>query len=404
LLWTDRERGELHLFWGCPRLDGGFPFQWTTSSDSGVTWSEIRFPRFVGEIGPHSRQPINTALRDRHGTLYVASDGSGGSSVLWATRDDGATWFDTGGRSAGRHTTYALLGDGETILGMGGKNTDIEGFMPKAVSKDGGRTWQVSRTPFPALGTNQRPSLLRLASGRLFFAGDYQHFRGQKPEGVEGNGSYVALSEDDGETWRIRTIPGAQPHEDPRWHGGHPTLGYSAARQAPNGVIHLITTMNRPCLHFALNEAWILAGDAKEPPSPEAPAATRIAEVKRFVEKFADGSPRIEFSGGVADDGRFLLHGRETWYRPNGRKMREASYELGRKIGTETGWSEDGKKAWEWRSEPDGTRVWTRWWPNGKKKAESTWRDFRCDGSAILWDSKGRKVRHAEFAEGERVR
>ena len=40
--------------------------------------------------------------------MYVASDAAGASSVLWASRDDGKTWYDTGGRSAGRHTTYAL--------------------------------------------------------------------------------------------------------------------------------------------------------------------------------------------------------------------------------------------------------------------------------------------------------
>jgi len=121
-------------------------------------------------VGPHSKQPINTAFRDKDGVMYVANDAAGGTSVLWASHDNGKTWYDTQGRSAGRHTTYVLLKDG-SILGMGGKNTDIDGFMPKAISRDGGKTWKKDKTQFCALGSNQRPSILRLQSGRLFFAG-----------------------------------------------------------------------------------------------------------------------------------------------------------------------------------------------------------------------------------------
>jgi hypothetical protein len=256
LLWTDHDAGVMHLFWGSPRLIGGYPFQWTTSRDSGATWSPVRFPRFDGPIGAHSRQPINTALRDADGTFHLSSDGNGGRSLLWSTTDF-TTWRDSGGRTAGRHTTFALLADGRTILGLGGKNTDIDGYMPQSISSDGGRTYAVSPTPFPAQGTNQRPSLLRLRSGRLVFAADYQHFRGNKPAGVTRSGSYVAFSDDEGATWTFRTLPGAQPHENPQRHGGASTLGYSAMRQAPNGVIHLICTMTRPCLHFELNEAWL---------------------------------------------------------------------------------------------------------------------------------------------------
>ncbi len=30
-------------------------------------------------------------------------------------------------------------------------------------------------------------------------------------------------------------------------------------------MIHLITTMNQPCLHFEFNEAWILSGNEPDP-------------------------------------------------------------------------------------------------------------------------------------------
>lgn len=400
LLFTDDDK--MHFFWGSTRLEGAFPFQWRSSSDSGATWDEVKFPKFVGEIGSHSRQPINTAFRNQAGTLFVASDGAGATSVLWASRDNGQTWYDTGGRSGGRHTTYALLSDGTTILGMGGKSSNIEGYMPKSVSSDGGKTWTVSKTPFAALGGNQRPSLLRLQSGRLFFAGDFQDLEGKKPASIKQDGSYVALSGDDGKTWTIKPLAGAQQHRVTSAMGGHPTLGYSAACQAPNGMIHLITTMNVPCLHFELNEAWILSEEDEKASDEKlmASSATSISDVRKYRELYSDGQVKIEFSGGIADDGRFLLHGRQIWYYQDGGKQREAAYRLGQKTGQETYWSPAGQMLWQWEHQDTGTSVWTEYWPNGQMKARSSWRNFKCDGTANRWDRDGKRISRVKFANG----
>jgi hypothetical protein len=40
------------------------------------------------------------------------------------------------GRTAGRHTTLVVGKDG-SLIGFGGKNTNIDGLMPKVVSRDG---------------------------------------------------------------------------------------------------------------------------------------------------------------------------------------------------------------------------------------------------------------------------
>lgn len=400
LLTTDG--GTVRLFWGSPHLPGAFPFQWIESRDSGATWSDVRFPRFTTEPGPHSRQPINSAFRDARGTLYVASDAIGASSVLWASDAAGKTWRDTGGRSAGRHTTYCPLADG-SILGLGGKLSNIVGFMPQALSRDGGKTWEKRATAFPALANNQRPSLQRLQSGRLFFAGDFQDIRGQRPAGVTQRGSYVALSEDGGETWHMKRLIGTQPHESAGALGGADTLGYSAASQGPNGMIHLITTMNRPCLHFEFNEAWILAPEA---PAPRASAlmrssATEVPSSFSYRETYPDGKPRITWWGGVADDGRFLLHGAETRYLASGRKEYEATYRLGRKTGTETLWRADGTAEWTWQHREDGASVWTQAWPGGAKKSESHWRGMFANGPATCWAEDGSVTSRARFTNGQ---
>ncbi len=395
LLWVDQ--GVLRLFWGNPRLACAFPFQWIESTDNGATLGPVFFPKFTNQVGPHSRQPINTAFRGLDGTMYVASDAEGASSVLWASRNDGKTWYDTEGRSAGRHTTYALLKNG-SILGMGGKNSDIEGYMPKVISKDGGKTWEKSRTPFAALAANQRPSLLRLSSGRLFFAGDFQNYHGKQPGGIRERGSYVALSEDDGQSWTIKPLLGAQPHENGQLDSA--TIGYSAARQAPNGVIHLITTMNRPNLHFEMNEAWILDKNAIRQ-DPMAPTSTGpLTNVKKHEEKFPNGQARLAWSAGTASDGRYLLEGAEVWLYETGKKQREASYHQGYKVGRETYWSPEGQVEWVWEYRPDGSATWTQFWSNGQKKAVSIWRNFMCDGVSTCWESSGKQISQATFSRG----
>jgi hypothetical protein len=403
LLWREGER--LYLFWAFTDIaQGGFPFQWIASDDSGATWSEVQFPRFATPIGPHSRQPVNTALRDRDGTLYVASDGEGPASLLWVSRDRMQTWEDPGGRTGGRHTTFALLRDGKTILGLGGKNSDLDGTMPQSVSADGGRTWTVSGTEFCPLSSNQRPCLIRLQSGRLFFCGDLQrsHDRYRPPGATGPGGAFAALSEDDGRTWRAKRLIGTQPHEASAWYGPDDTIGYSVARQSANGLIHVVTTMNRPCLHFEFNEAWVLAEDAG--PSDDAVlmanSATAVADVRRYEERDADGTLRRVWHAGLGDDGRYLLHGPEQWFHPAYTPQYEATYSLGRKTGPERFLRPDGSRAWEWQHEPDGSSTWRQWYEDGRPAAESHWQDFHAEGLARVWDRNGRLLSEVRFRRG----
>ncbi len=401
MLWKDGPK--VWFFWGANQMESGFPFQWTTTTDNGQNWSEIQFPVFETSVGGHSAQPVNSALRDFDGNIYVTSDAIGPSSVLWKSSNNGRTWSDPGGRTGGRHSTCVLLKDGR-ILAMGGKSSDIDGFMPKSISSDGGKTWTISKTPFPSLGSNQRPTLIRLASGRLFFAGDLQHRDGSQPEGYHEKGTYVALSEDEGETWHIKHLVGTQEHESPKRAKelGGTTLGYSVARQAPNGIIHLITTMNQPCLHFELNEAWILGDYETVNNDTELMRSTAasISNVQEYKEYDQNKNLRCTWSAGLADDGRYLLHGTETWYHPNGSVQYQAEYNLGQKQEAETLWDIKCKKIWSWDHKSNGESVWTHYWPNGQKKAESTWINFVCQGKARYWDRDGKLLGTMTLKDG----
>ncbi|MHC4528464.1 MAG: SUMF1/EgtB/PvdO family nonheme iron enzyme, partial [Planctomycetota bacterium] len=350
IIWNDN--GKIWLFWGCPRMEAGYPFQYTTSTDNGATWAPVQFPLFDSKIGFFSAQPTTSAFRDSKGTIYVAVDGSrpSVSSELFASKDDGRTWYDTGGRTYGRHSCFTIL-DNDVILGYAGKQADLDGYHPQFVSKDGGRTYEMSASPLPALGSGVRASVVRLANKKIFYVGDMylSIYRKLTPDmaplGFTGDGAYAGISDDDGRTWRIRKLTGGNVLDKE----GNPvkvnTVSYVTACQRPDGMIHLITSHNHPDLHFEFNEAWVLQGP-KEPAriTSEFNVDIRANTVKQHSEQYPNGKPRVTWSAGIGADGHYLLHGTETWYYENGRKQWQADYHAGQKIGTETYWAGDGTR------------------------------------------------------------
>ena len=379
IFWNDN--GRIWLFWGSPRMEAGYPFQYTTSTDNGATWSAVQFPLFNSKIGPFSAQPTTSAFRDSKGTIYVSVDGSNPpvSSELFASSNNGMTWYDTGGRTYGRHSCFTLL-DNDVILGYAGKQAELDGFEPQFISRDGGRTYQMSPSPLPALGGGVRASIVRLADKKLFYVGDmYLSSYGKltadrMPKGFTGDGAYAGISDDDGKTWRIRKLTGANVlGKDGKPVKVH-TVSYVTACQSPDGLINVITSHNAPDLHFELNEAWVLDG-------PQQPADVvssfdvniKPGTAREYSEKYADGKPKVTSSAGIGDDGRSLLNGTETWYFENGRKKWQADYKAGRKTGTETFWADNGKMLWQKVYKDDGSWSWTIYDTDEKVKAESAW-------------------------------
>ena len=358
VIWNDK--GRVWFFWGTPRLLGAWPFAFTTSADSGATWSAVRFPQFNAPIGAYVSQPINSIVRTADGTILLPTDSNGKDptgnssiSAVWGSHDDGKTWYDTDGRTGGRHTTIVLAHDG-SILGFGGKNSNIDGRMPLAISRDGGKTWQKQKTPFDPLASGERPSVIRLQSGRLFFVADYNP---NKEKHLHKDGAYVALSDDDGVTWTMKRLPATIL-----------TVGYVTATQGANGVIHVITSKNKPDYEIELNEAWVLDKNA----GVSAPAKTSI-QLEHHTERYPKGQMRMSWGSVRSDDGRVLLEGPEEAFYENGKPMWRVNFNLGEKTGVETYFHSDGTRYWEKQYQAGGRWTWTVFDESGRPAAVSMW-------------------------------
>ncbi len=386
LLWTDTR--DKHTVWmiGGSRdpLNGRVVFKIGKTTDNGATW-DFRIPETMEMKGKLAAQPVNSMFRGPSPTgndLYFAMDGGGADGLLWKSSDNGSNWVDMGGRTtSGRHPTIVPLKDGR-LLNIGGKNTDIDGVQPKCYSSDWGASWSAKeKTPFSPLGSNQRPDLIRLMSSRLFYVGDSQQ------KGKEGKGVTVALSSDEGQTWTIKQLPVTRPHTKDKKAG---TAGYVTAAQGPNGVIHILTTLTKPSLHYELNEAWILASVAGD-----VQLETIGGKVEQYSEKYPNGKLRAKWSARITPRGRYLLEGKETTCYADGKKESESSYANGRPV-TQTYWSPSGVKLWTWAYDnKNNTALWTQFWANGKKKVVSTWVT-----SPKLKTNQGERAFFSKFAHG----
>lgn len=407
LLWNDS--GKIWFFGGGREISDWAPFRIGVSTNNGATWT-LSLPQLDKPAQDFTAQPITSAFRGADRAIYFAMDGEGAHSFLWRSTDEGVHWHDMGGRTGGRHSVIVPLDNKGTLLSVGGKNAAVDGWSPENLSTNWGATWNTNTaSPFPPLGTAQRPSMIRLASGDLLYVGEsYLHKIGRAaPAGWKyGDSCFVALSTNNGASWHIKSLPvQLAGHE----RTNHPTLGYVTARQAANGVIHILTTITQPCLHYELNEAWIWSdvGDV----APESSGGT----LKEYSEKYLDGNPRAIWTARICANGRYLLDGKETDFYEDGAKQHVVVYANGRKTGEETLWSRDGKKIWSWSHDLKTSHsVWTIYWPNGRKRIESTWntrpeaRDLKrsffglvADGPVTHWREDGAVEFKATFVNGE---
>lgn len=408
LLWNDN--GKIWFFGGGRSISDFVPFRIATSNDNGATWT-FSIPKLDKRGEDFTAQPINSAFRSPDGAIYFAMDAHGGKSFLWRSTDNGISWHDMGGRTGARHSTIIPLDDKGNLLSIGGKNANINGWTPQNISHDWGQTWSESvASPFPPLGGGQRPSMIRLASGNLLYVSDAYLLRSTRElpkEWKNGKNAFVALSRDNGKTWKIRSLPEGLPQKNPE---DFTSVGYTVARQSADGLIHVISTRTLPSLHFTFNEAWFWS---------DVDVVTNMTsekvQVNSFTERYPDGKIKSKGKAMVCANGEYLLHGKCTDYYANGSKQHQVIYDRGRKCGRETFWNEDGTCRWTWdRDQLLNKGVYVVYWPNGKKKIESHWqlrfrpRDgkneyvgYRAHGPSYHYDENGNLINTYMFDNGD---
>ena len=285
VLWVDKA-GTIFHFNGIA-AEGGWQnlgLTLRTSKDNGRSWTTARWLQRERRYG---NQAIASVFQSADNTIYLPCDenpGGEGGSVLHLSRDGGENWTPlnrdatkpdfaadkSGAWIAGIHTGVDAWTDGSLVAV--GRGNNIDGKMPLSVSRDSGRTWIYSATPFSGISGGQRAVLRRLQEGALLLVSftPGSQFLNDKGEEFSGQGMFGALSYDGGKTWpfrrlmtdgQTRTLDGQAwtkmftmdaTHAEPK--------GYLAGIQAPDGMIELISSG----VHYRFNVAWLRQTPAVE--------------------------------------------------------------------------------------------------------------------------------------------
>lgn len=255
-----------------------------TSTDNGVTWST---PAIIGPEYGLRHQPIDATMLTSDGSMVFLADAAwsaNGGTAVHISKDKGKTWLDPGkgkpqpefkegkkGTSiAGIHAGIVELKDG--IWMALGRGDAIDGKMPMSISSDKGQTWTYCKTDITPVESAQRIGLIRLQEGPLLLVSFEQQMTDivSKGKSKKGIGMYAAISYDEGKTWPVRKLvtpgTGRRVLDAPcnlRWGEDYSVLdethaerrGYLTVTQAPDGMIHLLSSGT----YYAFNLAWIEA-------------------------------------------------------------------------------------------------------------------------------------------------
>lgn len=243
ILFTDKTN-RVWLVWG--QMDGTQPMArgtgwdacrlfYRTSPDSGVTWSADK-PFYHDTLG---WLPRNLPIFLKDGTLIVPiSDERNGHGVdlsfFLATRDNGATWTQSGIMRGGEQPTFIERSDGTLLAYL-----RVRPNIKAAESHDHGKTWT---EPAPTQWKNPDAgiSMRRLSNGHLLLVFNNQD-NSRSP-------LHIARSLDEGRTWEKPLQLESNPGE----------YSYPSVLQTSDGKIHIIYTFRRYSIkHVELNEGWL---------------------------------------------------------------------------------------------------------------------------------------------------
>ncbi|HIE28949.1 TPA: hypothetical protein EYP66_16870 [Candidatus Poribacteria bacterium] len=206
-----------------------------TSTDEGRRWSETRMLR--EELGMVARcKPIVL----KNGDIIMGFEHKSGYSHFMISEDMGKTWFWTGPLMGvkNQHPTLIQRRDNSILALL--RPSDVYRRIGKSISLDNGRTWS------PAVNTglpnpHAAIDMVKLTDGRRV-ALAFNNNENQR------NPLTLALSEDEGETWRYR-------RDVVREEG---RFSYPAIIEDRKGLLHLTYTHNRRHIgHIILTPDWI---------------------------------------------------------------------------------------------------------------------------------------------------
>ena len=437
VMFTDFNRGETWYF-SSGGEKGERQCEVAKTTNSGTSWDLWLPDRTTAFM---SAQPVTNAFRDPSGRLYFVSDGQGGESFLFFSDDEGRTWAGADGRTSTRHATIVPVKRSSSSPEVDGVRSIIgKDRNPNAADVSFGRDgepWgddfdrveEFDDDEFPPLGSNQRPAAYRLANGKIVVVYDSTDTGARR--GRNAPNPYIAISDDEGETWTRKELPlGRRHHLFWDEEDTAATLGYATVTQGPNGVIHILTTLTSPGLHYELNEEWIYDEEAgaMEPDNGE------FGHSRSFRDHYPDGTLKAKWNAVITKNGRYLLSGSEKTYYPDGTLEFLAHNYRGYRQNA-TYFSPDGRKRWKWTFElgdtvngsddawlsTDVRGEWRQYSSNGRTtKLLSQWismplLDLKtgedsstrrrlpgllADGPAVHYGKKNEELHRFEFVEG----
>ncbi|KQC10945.1 MAG: hypothetical protein APR62_10895 [Smithella sp. SDB] len=205
------------------------------STDKGESWTD---PVVLGPtLGPDVKYP---PVRLNDGTLLLPAYDEISSKSIFFSSTDGTNWnLLSSVESNPGNTEPSLVQLSMSRLFCVMRN-EGQGWLWVTASDNNGKSWSEPKDS-GFLNPASASQMIRLANGHLVLV--------YNDSATVRRPLSIAISADDGRTWPYRKV----------LKDGTDTFSYPFAVQAPDGIIHILYSLNRDkIMHMAVNEAWII--------------------------------------------------------------------------------------------------------------------------------------------------